>query len=711
MTTFFSEFLRQYHQKKLVNSGIGISKLAHRVLVFALLACFSCGQFGAAGAIQPSDPEPRGRNLRMVEIGARAFNCLFDTDCVITANDQTSAISFPGGRGRGFLQTRLIPRGARGTAGAGMFAYLYRIDLRNIQATRQLECIDKFTVPFSNLVALNTGNGQRPEVFIISRGGIGSVKPVRAIRTSNSVEFTFRGLCTGGGPNQITGLSSFFIALVANSPARGAVASLRTQSTGRLLNLNVRTASSDAAPSIVDNNNNRATSGAERVIRDAQGNSPGAVINREVAPRVRDLLPGVRRPNRPAILSTPTPRPTTPPKGDITLDFERVNGPPGGPEEFQAGVRLSNQYRDAAGIRFGAGTSVHLCNASSEFGVCTYPRAASGRHTALFDGISNRGRLIMNFDRPVKMISMQINPTGAKDGEKFNLEFRGFNVNGSLEAVGNNAFAWSNNTAFTWPNRATIIAREGQGFTRINAVLLGTDRRNRPTRFLFDNLIIEYFDTPEDDPNDVTAPTVGTLILNGQTANTDLGEAEAVAWPEPPKPANGRRATKPLFKPAPRLRAPIDWAAAEKALTDQSALGLAPAPLRSQQPLNAAALPVLLPDLSDEPVDLAVTRDGNSYSAAFRAEGRNYEYYGTRMITVLNPGKTGGNTNTNTIRYTENQTSFAASFSAFGATYRLIRYCKFDSPKRDPSCYDRESMKTRIAQLRIALGIKAGERP
>src|SRR5215510_14210541 len=86
--------------------------------------------------------------LDVVPVGAPAINCKFDTDCNITVSDTTANISLPGATGSGFLQSRTFPPGEPGTAAAGLQAYEYRIDLRNLTGVTAQPCISELRFDF-----------------------------------------------------------------------------------------------------------------------------------------------------------------------------------------------------------------------------------------------------------------------------------------------------------------------------------------------------------------------------------------------------------------------------------------------------------------------------------------------------------------------------------------------------------------------------------
>src|SRR4030042_6902181 len=67
--------------------------------------------------------------LKVVNVGAPSINCVFDPSCTVTVSDTTDTIPIPAG-GTNFLQSRTFV-GKPGSPANGLFAYEYRIDLRN----------------------------------------------------------------------------------------------------------------------------------------------------------------------------------------------------------------------------------------------------------------------------------------------------------------------------------------------------------------------------------------------------------------------------------------------------------------------------------------------------------------------------------------------------------------------------------------------------
>jgi hypothetical protein len=185
-------------------------------LSLMMLACFS-------GIVEAA-------NLDVVEVAAPAINCKFDTDCTITVSDVASKFSWPQLNGQGFLQSRTWPIGQPGTPGAKLYAYLYRVDVTQWQGHEDrsgfaiIPCVKELRLPFGPIAPLDyNGDGHKDQVFVITKGGLGSVKPSTAVQNGNQIVFTFFppvcGHITAG-----KGQTTFFIGMASTQPSQSVVA-------------------------------------------------------------------------------------------------------------------------------------------------------------------------------------------------------------------------------------------------------------------------------------------------------------------------------------------------------------------------------------------------------------------------------------------------------------------------------------------------------
>src|SRR6266851_831504 len=129
-------------------------------LLFALLLCFAPIVVAAAP-------------LKVVNVSAPAINCVFNPPCTVLVNDTSDNITLSAG-GTGFLQSRTFT-GKPDSPAAGLYAYEYRIDLRNAVGATAISCIDSVTFDFGTVVSTldYNGDGKGDQVFVVTSGGIG----------------------------------------------------------------------------------------------------------------------------------------------------------------------------------------------------------------------------------------------------------------------------------------------------------------------------------------------------------------------------------------------------------------------------------------------------------------------------------------------------------------------------------------------------------
>ena len=181
-------------------------------LAFALLLCFTPFVVEAVP-------------LKVVNVSAPAINCVFNSSCTVTVNDTSDNIAMSTG-GTGFLQSRTY-LGAPGSPAAGLYAFEYRIDLRNAVGAVAISCIDWMTISFGPVVStLNYGGNAKPDqVFVVTGGGIGTIGIASAVQTGGNIKFKFASpICEGGAPGK--GDSSFFWGLVSKNPPKFVTATL-----------------------------------------------------------------------------------------------------------------------------------------------------------------------------------------------------------------------------------------------------------------------------------------------------------------------------------------------------------------------------------------------------------------------------------------------------------------------------------------------------
>jgi hypothetical protein len=181
-------------------------------LAFALLLCFTPFVVEAVP-------------LKVVNVSAPAINCVFSPACTVSVNDTSDNVTLSAG-GTGFLQSRTY-KGLPGSPADGLFAYEYRLDLRNAVGALNIACVDWMSISFGPVVStLNFGGNSKPDqVFVVTGGGIGTIGIASAVQTGSVIKFKFTSpVCEGGSPGK--GNSSFFWGLVSKKPATKVTATL-----------------------------------------------------------------------------------------------------------------------------------------------------------------------------------------------------------------------------------------------------------------------------------------------------------------------------------------------------------------------------------------------------------------------------------------------------------------------------------------------------
>lgn len=391
---------------------------------------------------------------------------------------------------------------------------------------------------------------------------------------------------------------------------------------------------------------------------------------------------------------------TTVPENDDAqtfIDFESVS-PTGAASG--AALPLTTQYRQSHGVSFGRGASIQLCtNDYDEFNVrlCPYPRAASGQRAALHDIESGGPAMQVRFDDPASSVSMRINPTGGRLDEEFIARIIGFDANGARAGVAELRFNWYQD-AFSWPTGISINADEGDGFSRIDISLRRVASNNAPVRFLIDDLTFERAAI-------VVAPPVAAALA-AQDGPPRVGRAAIVQSPT----VGSAQSTLQIYPAAVRKRLAIDWNGVDAALADQAVLGLtAPAPAGpGQQYVDDAELPLLIPQSADAG-SLQVFGNADTVSAVWRADGRNYGVYGSRIVTVIEKAQ-GASGVRSAITFSGADDEMTASFSLYGASYSLSQYCN-GGAGADPGCYDRDALGAVAEGLVVVVGDAGRARP
>lgn len=155
--------------------------------------------------------------LKIVKVGAPAINCVFNPTCTNVVNDTSDNVTLSTG-GTGFFQSRTF-NGKPGSPAAGLFAYEYRLDLRNAVGLTAIACVDWVSFDFGPVVSTLDYNGdgrKGDQVFVITKGAMGTIGLASANKIGNKITFKFTSpVCGGGGPGR--GQTTFFWGLVSKT--------------------------------------------------------------------------------------------------------------------------------------------------------------------------------------------------------------------------------------------------------------------------------------------------------------------------------------------------------------------------------------------------------------------------------------------------------------------------------------------------------------
>ena len=160
-----------------------------------------------------SFPAQAQQQLTILEVNAPAVNCVFQPSCRITVSDSTGNIALPfiATPGTAWLQSRIY-NSAPGTPAAGQTGYVYRVSLT--QASGTSECLRGLVLNFGPVTRLPYAPNQMADVFVITQGGLGTIKLASAVKTGNVIEFAFnKPLCLNGPPD--INNTTFFFGLAA----------------------------------------------------------------------------------------------------------------------------------------------------------------------------------------------------------------------------------------------------------------------------------------------------------------------------------------------------------------------------------------------------------------------------------------------------------------------------------------------------------------
>ena len=161
--------------------------------------------------------------LTVVTVAAPDINCVFETDCTIVVTDSVGNIAVPDTTGIARLQSRTF-LGKAGAPAAGKTGYEYRVDLTQASTPGDQACVSGLQVDFGPVTKLQYNKvGPTDDVFVVTKGGLGTIGLASADQTGNIITFTFsQPVCAAdsSGPGKTT----FFFGLASAQPPKAITA-------------------------------------------------------------------------------------------------------------------------------------------------------------------------------------------------------------------------------------------------------------------------------------------------------------------------------------------------------------------------------------------------------------------------------------------------------------------------------------------------------
>lgn len=158
-------------------------------------------------------------------MAAPDINCVFETDCTVVVTDSVGTIPLPNATGTARLQSRTFA-GMAGAPAAGKTAYEYRVDLTQATAIGDVACVTALHVDFGPVTKLQYNKlGPLDDVFVVTKGGLGTIGLASAEQNHNIITFTFsQPVCAAdtSGPGRTT----FFFGLASIHPPKAVVAKI-----------------------------------------------------------------------------------------------------------------------------------------------------------------------------------------------------------------------------------------------------------------------------------------------------------------------------------------------------------------------------------------------------------------------------------------------------------------------------------------------------
>lgn len=188
--------------------------------------CFASGIFSALVISISAQAAP----LKVVNVSAPAINCVFNPQCKVVVNDSLATFTWPSVVTPPTAAANLQSRTFAGTS--GKTAYLYRITALKGGST---DCVTGLVMDFGPNTPLDFNNsGAQSDVFVITKGGLGSVGIKSADKNGNTITFSFnQAICN------TVAQGSFFFGLAATSAPKSVTVQTEVLGSSGKMSVNV----------------------------------------------------------------------------------------------------------------------------------------------------------------------------------------------------------------------------------------------------------------------------------------------------------------------------------------------------------------------------------------------------------------------------------------------------------------------------------------
>jgi hypothetical protein len=148
-----------------------------------------------------SAPEPT-TPMTVVDADSSKVVRMYNPAGSVVVQDTSPSLALTGLTGSGFVQCRRLPQGLPGTAAAGLFGYWYRVSLLG---TSGAVGVSRLEIDIGTVTPLDYAGTGPADVFILTGGAIGTVRPSSVVRTAaGRLVLTF-------DPAVLASQSSFFV--------------------------------------------------------------------------------------------------------------------------------------------------------------------------------------------------------------------------------------------------------------------------------------------------------------------------------------------------------------------------------------------------------------------------------------------------------------------------------------------------------------------